>query len=99
MSQETADSRHSFAGEDEFSKRTDIFALGTLLCHLWHGHAIFLDLEEPKDQKLIQERFRTGNYPVDVENATGVDALNGECWTSRYGYMSEVLNDMESIGQ
>jgi hypothetical protein len=55
MSQENADSRHSFAGMDEFSKRTDIFALGTLLCHLWHGHAIFPELGEHDD--LIQERY------------------------------------------
>jgi hypothetical protein len=99
MSQENADSRHPFAGEDEFSKRTDIFALGTLLYHLWHGHAIFPDLEEPKDQDVIQERYRTGQYPIDVENATGVDALVGKCWTSRYGDMSEILNDIESLDQ
>jgi hypothetical protein len=99
ISQENAESRHPYAGEDEFSKRTDIFALRTLLNHLWHGHAIFSDLEEPKDQDLIQERYRTGQYPIDVEIATGIDALIGKCWTSGYGDMSEMLDNLKSLGQ
>lgn len=99
MSQENSKSRHPFAGEDEFSKRTDIFALGTLLYHLWHGHAPFPELEEHRHGDLIQERYRAGQYPIDVKHAAGIDALIVECWTSKYEEMSEVLDDMENSGQ
>lgn len=99
MSQENAKSRHPFAGEDEFSVSTDIFALGTLLYRMWHGHAPFPELEEVRAGELIQERYRKAQYPIDVEHATGVDALIGKCWTSRYGEMSEVLDDMESLSE
>ena len=97
MSQENAKSRHPFAGEDEFSKRTDIFALGTLLYHLWRGNTVFPELDE--HHELIQERYRAGQYPIDVEHPAGMDAVIGKCWTSKYEKMSEVLDDMESLSQ
>lgn len=99
MSQENAKSRHPFAGEDEFSVRTDIFALGTLLYHLWHGHPPYQELEKVREGELIQERYRAGQFPIDVVHATGVDALIGRCWTSRYGEISEILDDMESLSR
>lgn len=97
MSQENSESRHPFAGEDEFSERTDIFALGTLLYHLWHGHPPFEELDEYRQEEVIQGRYRAGQYPIDVEHPAGIDTLIGKCWTSRYGDMSEVLDDMERL--
>jgi serine/threonine protein kinase len=57
MSQENAKSRHPGAGGDEFSRRTDIFALGTLLHHLWHGHPPFPELDEHAQCDLIVARY------------------------------------------
>lgn len=95
MSQENAKSRHPLAGKDEFSWRTDIFALGTLLYHLWHGHLPFPELDEFEHEDLIQARYRTGQYPIDI--TTEIDRVIGECWSSRYESMKEVLNDMELL--
>jgi serine/threonine protein kinase len=99
MSQENVKSRHPFAGEDEFSKRTEIFALGTLLYHLWRGHEPFPELEEHRQEESIQQKYRAGQYPIDVKHAAGIDALIVKCWTSKYEEMSEVLDDMESLSQ
>ncbi|KAM0724127.1 hypothetical protein Q7P37_000008 [Cladosporium fusiforme] len=97
MSQENAKSRHPHAGTDEFSWRTDIFALGTLLYHLWHGHPPFLELDEHTQQDLIEARYRTGQYPIDKSQASNMDNIISKCWTSRYERTSEILDDMENL--
>ncbi|KAH9823600.1 kinase-like protein [Teratosphaeria destructans] len=94
---ENAQSRHPFAGEDEFSPRTDIFALGTLLYCLWHGDLPFPDLNEFYDEAEIQARYRRGEYPLRLAEATGMDEIICRCWHSRYSQMGEVLNDMEEL--
>jgi serine/threonine protein kinase len=81
MSQENAKSRHPDAGEDEFSQKTDIFALGTLLYHLHHGHPPFPDLNEQTEEELIQAKFHRGEYPVDVQRATGIYKIILKCWS------------------
>ena len=98
MSQENAKSRHPRAGEDEFSPRTDIFALGTLLYHLWHGHPPFPDLDEYKDEETIQARYGRGEYPIDASQAIGMDKIIGKCWNSNYKKAREVLKDIEELG-
>ncbi|KAM0714209.1 hypothetical protein Q7P37_009996 [Cladosporium fusiforme] len=97
MSQENAKSRHPHAGTDEFSWRTDIFALGTLLYHLWHGHPPFPELDEHTQQDLIEARYRTGQYPIDKSQASNMDNIISKCWTSRYERTSEILDDMENL--
>jgi serine/threonine protein kinase len=97
MSQENAKSRHPCAGDDEFSWRTDIFALGTLLYHLWHGHPPFPELDEHGDQDLIQAKYQMRQYPIDVTHATGIDAIIGKCWASKYRHISDVLDDMDNL--
>ncbi|KAK6435140.1 hypothetical protein LTR95_008678 [Oleoguttula sp. CCFEE 5521] len=82
MSQENAKSRHPWAGE-EFSVKSDIFALGTLLYHLWHGEAPFPDLEEQTQEDEVQARYRNGERPIDVVSAMGMDGIIAKCWTSR----------------
>jgi serine/threonine protein kinase len=96
MSQENAKSRHPDAGEDEFSQKTDIFALGTLLYHLHHGHPPFPDLNE-QTEELIRAKFHRGEYPVDVQRATGIYKIILKCWTSAYKNVSEILEDMSRI--
>jgi serine/threonine protein kinase len=97
MSQENAKSRHPHAGEDDFSVRTDIFALGTLLYYVWHGHAPFPELGEYRDEDEIQARYRRGNFPISVSNASGMDKIISKCWHSQYKLAGDVLKDMEEL--
>lgn len=95
MSQETAKSRHPLAGEDEFTARTDIFALGTVLYHLWYGHSPFPDLNAYDDEEEIQARYRSGGYPIDLSIATNIDTIIYNCWTSGYASTREVFHFIE----
>ncbi|KAK5722300.1 hypothetical protein LTR15_005529 [Elasticomyces elasticus] len=96
---ENSQSRHPHAGEDEFSPRTDIFALGTLLYCLWHGHLPFPELNEFYDEEEIQARYRRGEFPLALEEATDIDKIICKCWRSEYNQMIEVLEDIEILGK
>nr|POE58991.1 mitogen-activated protein kinase kinase kinase 13-b [Quercus suber] len=84
MSQENPKSRHPHAGEDEFSPRTDIFALGTLFYHLWYGHPPFPELDEHLQEDIVQARYRAAEFPVDASGGKDMDAIISRCWNSEY---------------
>ncbi|EME39077.1 hypothetical protein DOTSEDRAFT_181195 [Dothistroma septosporum NZE10] len=94
MSQEDAKSRHPDAGEHEFTPRTDIFAIGTLLYHLWHGRPPFPELDIHSHHDLIEARFRERKYPADLSEELGIDIIIGRCWSSEYEQAEEILDDM-----
>lgn len=98
MSQEDAKSRHPDAGEDEFTPRTDIFAVGTLLYHLWHGHPPFADLDVFVHHDSIEARFRQREYPADLSLRSGIDIIIAKCWGSEYERADEILDDMRALG-
>lgn len=97
FTRENSQSRHPHAGEDEFSPRTDIFALGTPLYCLWHGHQPFPDLNEFDEEDEIQGRYRRSEYPLALADATGMDKIICKCWHSKYYQMINVLKDMEEL--
>lgn len=94
MSQEDAKSRLTDARENEFTPRTDIFAIGTLLYHLWHGHPPFPELDIHTYHDLIEARFRRRQYPADLTQDLGIDIIIGKCWDSGYERADEILDDM-----
>ncbi|KAK4551587.1 hypothetical protein LTR86_011058 [Recurvomyces mirabilis] len=98
MSQENAKSRHPQAEDDEFSPRTDIFALGTLLFQLCYGHPPFPDLDEYRDAETVQARYRDGDFPLCASSATGMDKIICKCWNSGYENALEILRDLDDIG-
>ena len=93
----TLKSRHPHAGGDKFWPRTDIFALGTLLYCLWHGHLPFPELDEFHEEEEIQGRYRRGEYPLALPEATGIDKIVCKCWHSKCNQMLEVIKDMEAL--
>jgi serine/threonine protein kinase len=95
---ENSQSRHPYAGEDEFSLRTDIFALGTLLYCLWHEHLPFPELDEFYQEEEIQTRYRRSEYPLVIAETAGMDKIICQCWHSKYDRMSEILKDLEQLG-
>ncbi|KAK4905501.1 hypothetical protein LTR49_025207 [Elasticomyces elasticus] len=95
---ENSHSRQPHAGEDEFSPRTDIFALGTHLYWLWHGQLPFPELNEFFEEEEIQARYQRGEYPLALEEATDMNRIIYKCWRSEYNQMVEVLKDMELLG-
>jgi serine/threonine protein kinase len=97
MSQESPKSRHPDAGDDEFSYRTDIFALGTLLYQLWHGDLPFPELHEYEHDDLIKAKYRERDYPFDPEHTTGIDIIIANCWSSKYRHASQILNDFPVV--
>jgi hypothetical protein len=98
MSEESPKSRHPDADEDEFTPRTDIFALGTLLYHLWHGHEPFPELDRNKHLDLIGARFRGREYPADLNRESGIGVIICKCWDSEYERADEILEDMCKFG-
>lgn len=99
MSQENAKSRHSLAGEDEFTTRTDNFALGTVFYHLWHGQPPFPDLDEYKDEDEVQAKYRRGEYPINGFEATDIDKVIHKCWMSTYLNTGEIVEDIAQFGE
>lgn len=97
MSQEGAKSRHPHASEDEFTVRTDIFALGTLLYHLWHGHSPFPDLDEYRHADEIQARFQSREYPFEGKHRTKRDVIVSKCWESEYKHATDLLRDVSCL--
>lgn len=97
MSQEDAKSRCPVAGEDEFTQRTDIFALGTLLYHLWHGQPPFPELNIHEHHDVIEARFRERQYPANMSQGSGIDIIIRKCWDSRYGRVDEIIDDMSEL--
>lgn len=93
MSQENAKSRHPEAGDDEFTARTDIFALGTLLYHLWYEHPPFPDLDEYSQEEKIQARYKRREFPISQSKY--IDSVIIGCWTSTYTSASEVFDAIE----
>lgn len=98
MSQEDAKSRHPDAGNDEFTPRTDIFAFGTLLYHLHHGHPPFPELNAHDHSELIQARFRERRYPTNLSQESTIDIIIGKCWDSEYKRADEILDDFLALG-
>ncbi|PPJ58989.1 hypothetical protein CBER1_11242 [Cercospora berteroae] len=94
---ENSKSRHPHADEDEFSPRTDIFALGSLLYHLWYEQLPFPDLHELYDEDEIQARYRRGEFPIARAEATGMNEIVCKCWHSEYTQVFEVLGDLGKL--
>lgn len=86
------------APDGEFSERTDIFAMGTLLYHVWYGHPPWPELDEFRDEGEIERRWREGDFPSGiVASAGGMDKVIRKCWSLEYACASEILDDLSLL--
>ncbi|CZT24972.1 uncharacterized protein RCC_10701 [Ramularia collo-cygni] len=81
-----------------FSAETDIFALGTLLYHVWYGHPPYPELDEFTDEAEIESKYRKGDFPVITTNVISVDKIIYKCWTLAYANAREILDDFTLLG-
>lgn len=76
-----------------FTAETDIFALGTLLYHVWYGHPPYPELDEYNDEAEIESKYRQGEFPIIITNAISVEKIICKCWTLNYANAGEILED------
>jgi hypothetical protein len=55
------------------------------------------ELHEIYQKEEVQARYRRGEYPLSLAEATGIDKVICQCWHSKYEHMSEVLGDLEKL--
>jgi hypothetical protein len=74
--------------------KTDIFALGSAIYFIIIGHKVFPDLDSNKDEEEIEYRFRSGQFPLDLQVC---GAITSKCWTQEYGSAQEVVDDIAVV--
>lgn len=75
---------------------TDLFALGSAFYFILIGHQIFPELQShiDEDEEEIEQRFRSGEFPVDLEIYSEVMR---KCWTQEYCSAQEVVDDIVDV--
>jgi serine/threonine protein kinase len=73
--------------KDSADVKTDIFALGSTIYHIFTGHRPFPQLHIINDEAEFLRRFREGQFPV-LEVEVGGNIIR-KCWEGR-----EVVDDL-----
>lgn len=84
-------SRWPLAGEDEHSVATDLFALGTAMYQILHGHEPFPELDAYHHDEEILRRF--GSLELPDLPTTALGGAIRKCWSGDYTKAEEVLED------
>lgn len=91
--QESGKSRWPGPDCEEHSVTTELFALGTAMYHILHGHEPFPDLDAFHDEDEVQHRFKHRQFPELPQ--TGLGKAIRKCWSGGYTKAEEVLEDVK----
>ncbi|KAL9033168.1 MAG: hypothetical protein Q9180_006094 [Flavoplaca navasiana] len=80
-----ADPNHS-------DRKTDIFALGSAFYHIMLGHEPFPDMDPFDDEKQIEARFASHQFP-EMEFLL-MNCVTRKCWAGEYDSAEAVLRDL-----
>jgi serine/threonine protein kinase len=75
------------------TRKTDIFALGTVLYIIMNGQVPFPDLDPAHDEDEIQKRFERHEFPL-LDNLGG-DIIS-KCWRGVYNNAADVMVDLQT---
>ncbi len=73
---------------------TDIFALGSTFYHIMRGHEPFLVMDSFDDEKQIEARFASSQFPK-MESLL-MNCMTHKCWAREYNSAEAVLQDLGS---
>lgn len=81
-----------YAGQQP-SIASEIFAIGSLLFEIWTSKPPYA--AEP--DLIVEERFRSGEFPIDSISNTIVKEIIQKCWLGAYQTVSEVCDYLEAV--
>jgi hypothetical protein len=77
------------------NRLTDIFALGSTVYFIMNGHEPFPELHASADEREIESRFRSQDFPV-LDEALGGKIIR-DCWAGNYKTAGEVVRDLHGV--
>lgn len=83
------------AQEDEASKLTDIFALGSVIYYIMNGHEPYPELDILTDEDKIRPLFEAGSFPL-MEPTRAGDVIK-KCWQSKYSSAQGAVTDLAEL--
>ena len=84
-------SSHRYPGSS-LDVKADLFALGSVLYHIFTGHAPFEELTSQE----IDQRFSKGEFP-DTASLHRVGVIIKRCWQGHYCASQAVINDLKGM--
>lgn len=83
------------AQEAEASEITDMFALGSVIYYILHGHEPYPELDILTDEDKIRPLFESGSFPA-LEPSHAGDVIK-KCWQSEYASAQGAIDDLAKL--
>lgn len=83
------------ARDYEASISTDLFALGTTIYHIVHGHELYPELDLLKDEAETIRRLKAQDFTHMDPNTGGEVILR--CWRAQYASAEAIVNDLAKL--
>lgn len=83
------------ADPEDASRKSDIFALGSVMYFLMTGHEVYPGLHHASDEDEIVRRFQHGDFPP-IDTALGREIMY-RCWLGEYESAQDMANDVADL--